>query len=885
VKLWLWLRTITAYVLHRRSVEREMEDEFRSHLEMRAAELRDLGVPEEAADRQARIEFGGYQKYKEECREALGTRLLQELVADLRYGLRQLRRNPGFTIVAVLTLALGIGSNTAIFTVVNAVLLEPLPYAKPNQLVYIWETWPNEPPVRAVPTPDFANWQAHNRVFQALAAYGGDRSVDLTSNGEPEPVEGINVSSNFFSMLGIRPFLGRSFLCREEQPGGNRVVVLGHAIWQQRFGSDRAVLGRSVTLDGREYTIVGVLPAGFRFPDNKFDPQLFFPDVNAAAANWHSSRYLALQPVIGRLKPDVTEVQAHAQLATLIQRTAAQEPVQFTRMRAGMEVRMIPLHERMSEDSRPLILVLFGAVGLVLLIACVNVACLELVRATRRRKEIVVRAALGAGRWRVLRQLVTEGVLLSVSGGMAALAVGFGGVRLLRVLRPQVIPHLESIGMDGRVFAFTLALAIVTGILFGFVPALSTWKGNLFEALKQGSPTGSAGHSRRPARGLLVASEIALACVLLGGAGLLTRTFIHLISTDPGFRTDHLLTLRIALPSSRYPEGQQRSAFFDHLLSRVRALPGVQSAAVGDGIPTARSGYLLGTAVEGRPLPPPGSRPDVLFNWVSPGYFHTLGVPLIAGRIFDDRDRQDAPSVVIVNQAFARQFLPGQNPIGKRVYTGAWHEIVGVIGDVRQNGPLHPERPEVYGPLTQNSKGEAKMALVLHTLGDPRALIPEIREAVEKIDKSLPVFDVATMNERFSNSISAERFNMLLVLILALLALVLVSVGIYGVTSYAVVQRTREIGVRMALGAGKVDVLKMVVGQGLKLALIGVAVGIAGALALTRFLANLLYGVKPADPLTFIAVSLILILVALVACYIPARRAAKVDPMAALRYE
>ncbi|MGH9445020.1 MAG: ADOP family duplicated permease [Terriglobia bacterium] len=883
-----WIKVLASRIhglLARRELGQEFQQELDAHLEMLTEENIRQGVPPEEARRAARLRLGNSIQLREAHRERWGLPWLETFFQDVRYGLRQLRRNPGFTLVAVFTLALGIGANTAIFTVVNAILLEPLPYVNPGRLVYIWEFWPHERTVRAVPTPDFTNWQAHNGVFQALAAYGGDRSADLTSNGEPEPVEDINVSAEFFSVLGIQPFLGRTFDAQEEQPGGNSVVLLGHAIWQQRFGSDPKILGRSITLDGQEYTVVGVLPAGFRFPDNQYNPQLFFPDINATAANWHSPQYLALQWIIGRLRPGITQGQAHAQLMMLTQRTASQEPIQFARMRTGMEIHMIPLHGRLSGSARPILLVLFGAVGLVLLVACVNVACLELARATTRQKEIAVRTALGAGRSRMLRQLVTEGVLLALLGGMAALVVGFWGVRLLRVLGPQGIPHIESIGMDGIVFAFTLVVAVVTGILFGLVPAFASSKVDLLETLKEGSTSGTAMGARRRARGALIVSEIALAGVLLAGAGLLARTFINLINVDPGCRTDHVLTLRIALPRSRYSKSAQQVAFFERLLGRVRALPGVQSAAVGTGIPTACCGYILGTAVEGKPLPPPGSRPDVPFDWASLGYFRTLGIPLIAGRNFNELDGQSSPNVAVVNQAFARRFFPRQNAVGKHVYTGSWREVIGIVGDVRQDGPLHPARSEIYGPLAQDSNGEDKMILVIHTLNDPRALIPEIRRIVGTIDKSLPVYDVATMEERLSKSISSERFNMLLVTILAALALVLVSVGIYGVTSYSVAQRTREIGIRMAVGAQRSDVLRMVIGQGLKLALMGMAMGVVGAFGLTRFLSSLLYGVKATDLLTFVAVSLILTGVALLACYFPARRAAKVDPMVALRYE
>jgi predicted permease len=874
-----------AFFSRRGQFRSELKEEMDDHVRMKQKDLTDEGMPSDEARNAVRREFGNTLLLRERSRDAWGFAWLETLLQDLRYSLRQLRRNPGFTVSAVLTLALGIGANTAIFTVVNAVLLEPLPYRSPRLLIYISEFWPHERPVRAVPTPDFTNWQANNTVFEGLAAYGGYRRCSLTSSGEPELIEGINVSTHFFSVLGVGPFLGRTFLPKEAQPAGNRVVILGHAIWQQRFGSDTRVLGRSVMLDDQDYAVVGVLPASFRFPDNRYDPQLFFPDTDATAANWHSPQYFALQPVIGRLGSGVTQTQARAQLMTLIRRTAAQEPIQFVRMRAGMEIRMVSLHERLSGSVRPLLLILLGAVGLVLLVACVNVACLELARATGRQREMAVRAALGAGRSRIVRQLVTEGVLLSSFGGMVALITGFGGVRLVRALRPPEIPHFETIGMDGRVFAFTIAIAVISGVICGLAPAVAPTKADLIEALKEGGSIGAAASSRHPVQGSLVASEVALASVLLAAAVLMARTFAHVINTDPGCRLDHILTFRVALPRIKYSESTQQINFFVALLRRVRALPGVESAAFASGIPVEGSEYVVGTAVEGKPMPPRGSRPDVPYDITSQRYFRTLGIPLIAGRTFNQFDTQNAPEVAVVNQAFARQFFPGRNVLGKHVYTGSWREIVGVVGNVRQNGPTRPAEPEVYAPYLQGSAEGAGIVVVVRTVNRPLTLISEIRKSVEALDESVPVYDVATMRHRVSNSIAPERLNMLLLGLLSGLALVLVAVGIYGVISYSVAQRKHELGIRTALGAQRAEVLKLIVGWALKPTIIGIAIGIAGALALTRFLSSLLYGVKPTDPLTFIAVILILTAVALLACYIPARRAAKVDPMVALRYE
>lgn len=805
---------------------------------------------------------------------------------DLRFGARQLRRKPGFAVVAIVTLALGIGANTAIFSVVNAVLLQPLPYRNPGCLVYISEFWPHEAPVHTVPTPDFANWHKHNNVFQGLAAYGGDRAIDLTNGGEAEPIQGINVSRDFFALLGVQPFLGRSFLPQEEQTGGRKVVMLAHSLWQECFGSDSRIIGKSITLDGQSYAVIGVLPAGFRFPDNDYHPQLFLPDVAASVANWHSPQYFRLQPVIARLKPGVTSAAAKVQLMTLVRRTASEEPLEFAHMRAGMEIRVIPLHKRLSGDARPLLLILLGAVGLILLIACVNVACLELGRAAGRQKEMAVRVALGARRVRVARQLLTESVLLAALGGAAALPVGFLGVRILLALKPQQIPHMGTIGIDGWVLAFTLVIAFITGIFFGVAPALSASKLDLNEMLKEVSPSGVTSPEGHRVQSALVVAELALASILLVGSGLLTRTFIHLITVDPGCDTRHLLTLRIALPTNKYSTPDQRTGVFQQVLQRARTLPGIESAAMGSGIPISGWAYLLGTVVEGEPVPPRGLRPDIPHDIVTPCYFRALDIPLMAGRSFNEHDKESSPPVAVVNQAFVQQFFPGQNTIGKRVSIGsAWREIVGVVGNVRQQGPERASSPEVYSPYLQDSDPVTRMVLVIRTREDPRALAAEARKAVAAAGADLMIYDVATMQQRLSDSIAPQRFNMLLIGIFAALALILAAVGIYGVISYSVSQRTHEIGIRMALGAQKADVLRMVIRRGAILILTGAGIGLGGSLALTRFLSSLLYGVRPNDPLTFIVVSLVLSVVALAASYIPARRATKVDPVTALRYE
>lgn len=873
-------------LLRKNRADQELDEELQAHLEQQVEQNIARGMSSEEARYAAQRLFGGVQQVKEQCRDVRGLNFIESIVQDIRYGLRQLRRNPGFTTVAVVTLALGIGANTAIFSVVDAVLLQPLPYPDPNRLVYVSEFWPHEPPVHTVVTPDFANWQEHNSVFQEMAAYGGDRRLELRSTGEPEAVEGVNVSEGFFAVLGVQPLLGRSFLPKEERPGGRRVVILGHALWQERFGSEPGAIGKSITLDGQEYMVVGVLPAGFRFPDNDDNPELFLPDVVAAVANWHSPDYFALQPVIARLRPGVTRAAAKGELVMLTRRTASQEPPQFVRMRTGMEVRVSALHERLAGNARALVLILFGAVCVVLLIACVNAACLQLARVAARQKELAVRSALGAGRLRVAGELLAESLLLAVFGGAAGLFIGVAGVHIIRILKPQQIPRLEVIRLSGPVLIFTLVVATAAGILFGLAPALSASRFNLNDMLKESGPAGIGARNQR-ARKTLVGVEMALATLLLAGAGLLVRTFVQLADVDPGCDIHHLLTLRVDFPADRYSSSAQQIHLLDTLLRHVRALPGVESAAMSSGVPLARWGYLVGMGVEGKPLPPPGLRPDVLYDRVTPGFFRAVGTPLIAGRTFSKHDGEHAPLVVVVNRAFASQFFPGQGQrvMGRHVFTGSWRQIVGIVGNVRQNGAGGAASPEVYAPFVQEADECEEMILAVRTKSNPRALSGEVRKAIEAGDANQPVFDVATMEQRWANSIAPQRFNMALMSLLAGLALILAAVGIYGVVSYWVVQSTHEIGIRVALGAQNGDVLQLVVGQGMVLALVGVALGIGGALGLTRFLSSLLYGIKPTDPLTFAAVSLLLIGVALLACYIPARRATRVDPMVALRYE
>jgi len=872
-------------------LEQELEDEVRSHLEMLEEENLRRGMPPEEARYAALRSFGGVNQTKERYREQRGLPLVDSFLQDIRYGLRGLHRAPGFAALAILTLALGIGANTAIFSVVHAVLLRPLPYRDPGRLVYISEFWPRETPVRTVPNPDFANWSEHAQLFDGLAAYGGGAEVNLTGIGEPERLSGAMVTADFFTLLGLEPFLGRSFLGEEDRPGGRKAVLLSYELWQRRFGSDSKVIGSTLQLDGDLYTVVGVTPPAFRFPDDDFRAQVFLPMLVARVFDWSSpkpdpNQFRLLRP-LARLRPGVTPEQARAELTALVRAQAELEPPQFKRMRAGMEVQITPLSRRLAAPARPILLILLSSVALILILSCVNVAGMQLARCATRQRELAVRAALGARRSRLAAQLLMENFVLLIAAAGVAVCLGFAGLRTLRGLAPPQIPHLELASLDWPVLLSTLIVATVTGLLSGLAPAILGSRVELNEILKgSGGQTGSAQQQHR-IRSLLVTSEIALALVLLIGSGLLTRSLIHLISVDPGFNTHLLLTLRLTLSPRAYPKPEQKDAFLSALLARVRALPGVRSAAAGSGLPTLGWWSLMGTDIEGQPQMPAGLRPDIPHDVVSTDYFQTLGIPLEAGRGFDELDRAGTGPVAVVNQAFVRQYFPGQNPIGKhvgrRTPPGAWSEIVGVVGNVRQLGPSQNASPEVYTAFQQEPGGDVNLAL--RAGQDPLALVAAVKAAVQAVDPAQPVYDIATMDQRLSESMAPQRFNALLVGVFALAALGLAGVGIFGVLAYSVARRTSEIGVRIALGASRAQVMKLVVGEGLRLCALGVVLGLAGSIPLTRLLRGVLFGVGPSDPVTLAAASAALALVALLACYIPARRALLVDPISALRHE
>jgi putative ABC transport system permease protein len=810
---------------------------------------------------------------------------METFLQDLRYGARMLLKKPGFTVVAVVTLALGIGANTAIFSVINGVLLRSLPYREPERLVALWETNPklgtesrnrNE-----VAMGNFLDWRSQSESFEQVGAlyYA---NTNLTGTGEPERIQSAIVTVNLFETLGLEPVNGRSFLPEEEKPGSPRTVVVSHELWQRRFGADPNLVGKTFTLNGNPTTVIGIMPAGFelQFPSNR-QIEMWFPmRIDAANAD-RRSHYLY---VLGRLKEAASVEQAKSEMTAI----AARLQQQYPDTNAEKSANVISLQSQLIGDVRSYLYVLFAAVGFVLLIACANVANLLLVRVGARHKEIAIRQALGASRGRLIRQLLTEAIVLSFIGGLLGLLLARWGIDFLVALAPSDVPRLGEIKMHTAVFGWTFAVSILAGVLFGLAPALAASKPDLNESLKESGGRSTGGAQRNRIRNLLVVSEVALALVLLICAGLMIKSFMRLQQVKPGFEPDGLLTMSISLPSQKYNDSQKANLFFDQLFERVKAVPGVEAVGGTDPLPLSSSNATTGFVVEGGPLLPMADRPEVGERAVTPGYFETMRVPVLKGRSFTEQDRSDTPLVIIVNEALARRYWPDEEVIGKRLgFNEAdkqnWYEIVSIVGNVKHDRLTAESKPELFFAYRQYPKNF--MSLVVRASSDPASLSAALREQVLAVDKDQPVFDIKTMNERMSKSMAQNRFVMLLLTVFSALALILAAVGIYGVMSYAVSQRTHEIGIRLALGAQTGDVLKMVVGQGLALTLAGVAAGVVGAVALTRLMASLLFEVSATDWLTFTLVALLLTGVALIACFVPARRATRVDPMVALRYE
>jgi putative ABC transport system permease protein len=857
----------------RKNREDDVERELRAHLDLEAEEHGD-GPDAYGAARRA---FGNLTEVKEAIHEMSRWTAVEQFGQDVRYGARLLRRSPAFSIVAVLTLALGIGANTAIFSVVNAVLLRPLPFPEPDRLVRIWESSPTGNSRNVVNPHNFIDWRERTRSFQEMAAMHGWTS-NITGNGEPLAVDGMRVSPQFFSVLGVSPLMGRRFIPEEEIPGRDNSVIFSYAFWRTHYGGDRNILGRKIMLNGDPVTVVAVLPADFQFPRWKAD--IYVPMSLDRSEARQNGRFLS---TIARLKPGVTIAQAQQDLAAVAKQLSQEWP----EMDKDWSTSVVPFLDDVTENVRLPLLVLLASVGLVLLIACANVANLLLMRANGRLREIALRAALGAGRRRILQQLLSESLLLAVAGWAGGLAVGYWGLKGLLAMVPASVPlpRMESIRLDSGVFLFTLCISLATAILFGLVPAIQISRPQLQAALQQGSQRTGVGGNRVVRRTFVVA-EIALALLLLVGAGLLMRSFERLISVNPGFVTERLLALEMFTSPAKYGDLEKRSHYLERVLDEVRGVPGVRAAGSTHFLPL--TGLVSGSCFAPAPGPEPNtSSPGADFLVISPGYFQTMGIPMLRGRDFGPRDRFGTPSVLVVNQAFAQRYFAGQNPIGKKLNV-CWTipnpvEIVGIVADARQTELKVAPQPTIFLPNAQGPMYFAR--LVVRARNDPRQMAHAIEAAIHRVDPDQAVSDVQTMDEVFSDSVARPRFQVVLLLVFAGIAVLLATIGVYGVVSYSVTQRTQEIGIRVALGARAGDVSRLVLLEGLLLGGLGVAVGLAAAVAFTRVLRSLLFEVTPTDPVTLGAVACLLLAVALAAALVPARRATKVDPMVALRYE
>jgi len=890
--MWLksFLRRVQGLWLSE-TIHKEISEELQFHIDMRVEENIRRGMTPDEARRDAERRFGNPMQIKEQGYDVRGARWLETIWQDLRYGARMLVKNPGFTLVAVVTLALGIGANTAIFSVINALLVRPLPFAEADRLVMIWETHPDIP--RApVSIPDFQDWRAQAQSFEQMAVHSDRfRNAALTGQGEPAYVQGSFISQNLFVLLGLKPVLGRNFLPEEEQPANNRVVILSQALWQRSFASDPGVVGKSIQLNGGSFTVVGVL--GEQYP---LEMDVWLPLSHLRAEDFTTRNYHRLS-VIGRLKPGVTIEQARREMEAIAARLQQAYPAS----NKNIGVELLPLRHQLVGALRPVVLLIFAAVALVLLISCANVSNLLMAQASGRQKEMALRAALGAGRGRLVRQLLVESLLLALLGAGSGLALARWTLPLLRAwlsgLAPAKIPGLDSLGIDATTLAFTFGVSVLTGVLFGVAPALQISRIELNQALKEGGKSLTGVRSLNFSRALVVA-EVALAVIVLLGAGLVVRSTQRLLRVDPGFPTDHLLSLKINLPATRYPSNErgneqgdtQINNFYQKLIPRIRALPGVRQAAVIDRLPLAPSGAITPFWAEGQ-QPDAGKEPVMQTRSVDHRFFELMRIPLRSGRLFSEAEITNNPGhFVVVNETLARRFFPKQEPIGKRIFIrGPQREpiafpIIGVVADIKDVGLDAPVEPESYFP------GVGREAtLLVRTAIDPLSLASAVRQSVLNVDPMLPLQQAHSVEETLSASIARRRLTASLLSAFALLALLLATIGIYGVVAYSVRQRTQEIGIRRALGAHASDILKLVIGRGIAPAVLGVVFGLAGALALSRWLttltADLLFEVRATDPMTFVAIAVLSLVVALLACYLPARKATKVDPLVALHYE
>ena len=864
-------------LLRRDKVLNEIDEEMKAHIELEADANRERGMTPEQARRSAMESFGNVGSIRDLAYDVKGGGLLETLWQDVRYCGRMLLKHPSFTLIIVLTLALGIGANTATFSIVNAVLLRPFPYQSPEQLVMIGEGAAGA----AVSYPNFVDWKDDRNIFSSTSAVRGNENFNLTGAGEPERLQGRLVSAGFLSTLGVSPVLGRDFVVEDDRPGVTPTTIISYGLWSRRFASDQGIIGKQITLNNQSFTVIGVAARDFEFEQ----PADVSIPIGLSADRFKTRGSDPGIRVVARMRSDVGLQQAQTQLNVIYQRLEQEYPESNT----GRRAYLTSLQESFVGDVRQPLLILLGSVGLVLLIACANVANLLLVRASTRRREISVRVALGASRWRIIRQLLTESVMLSLIGAVLGMLVAYWGTSLVANQLPAEIPRLSQANIDSRVLTFTIGVSVVTGFLFGLAPAIQSSRLNLTDCLKEGDRGASGG--RQYLRSALVVCEVALTLTLLVGAGLLVQSFRKVLEVDPGFNARKLLTMQVSVNN---PDGNQVASFFRQLQENVTRIPGVTAFGISNGLPLGVANHPT-FFIQGRPLPEPGQETGAVRYTVSPGYFDAMGIQLKRGRVFTSQDTPDTPLVMVIDEALA-QFFQNEDPIGKQISQSRdgspKYEIVGVVGHVEQNNleSQGVRTPQFYLAFNQIPPDRLpgyvrRINLLSRTNVDPSSLTSAVRDQIAALNKDQAVFNVRTMEEIVGQSVAPRRFSMMLLSVFALCALALASIGIYGVMSYAVAQRTREIGLRMTLGAQRWNVLRLVIGDGMKLTLAGVLLGVVAALALTRTIKSLLFGVSATDPVTFISIALLLLLVALLACWVPARRATKVDPMIALRYE
>lgn len=873
-------------LFRRDAVEEELEEEIRFHFDREVEKHMRLGMDEREAKRRARLGFGGQEQVKEDCREARGTGFIELSLQDAKYALRQLRAHPTFALVMILTLALSIGANSAIFSVIDGVLLKKLPYPHPERLVRLFLSNTAYPKFPLNPF-DFRDFRARNRSFESMAAFTrGD--MQLSGSGEPVRLNGFGVTSGYFRVLGLQPELGREFDLQAETPGNGLQVILSDGLWRTRFGADPNIVGRKIALNMQPYTVMGVMPAGTEHPGNDYhavaygeNVDVWWPFSFAGDPNRRGSHFVE---GIGRLKEGVSVTRARAEMNAIMAEIAREHPDA-----AGWTVLIVPLYTEIVGSNRQMLLVLLGAVGMVLLIACANAANLQLARASERQREIAVRLAMGAPRLRVMRQLLTESLLISFAGGAFGLVLAFGGVRALVSFLPAGFPRAHDIHVSAPVFLFTLLVSLMTGILFGLAPALQASRIDPRQGLQSGGRSSSASRNQSRIRSALVVSEVSLACVLLIGAGLMLRSFLNLLHLDPGFRQEHVLTASLSLPHAQY-NSERTARFYDQLTANLSALPGVENAGAGSDLPwTGYDENLGGFIIEGK-KPPPNQEFHARFHLATSGYFSALGIPLLEGRFFTEADKKDAPMSLIINRAMADRYWLHEDVIGKRISfedvpkkDSDWTTIVGVVGDVKDQPNSPGAEPAFWWSALQ--RFDSDMLIVIRTYGDPALLPDALRDEVHKLDPALAVADMKLMDKIVDTSVSTPRFAFVLVGVFAGLAIVLAAVGVYGVIAYTVSQRTQEFGLRLALGAQRGDLVRLVLGQSARLVAPGAILGVLLTLGLGRVVRSLIYGVSPADPMILGSVALLVLFVGLIASYRPARRATKADPMAMLRAE